>query len=371
MAEVTKDHDFVIKNLVEATLTDYLESIKGIIGADSIVDIGRVTSNYGIWVKDIEAVKKLKALEFITIKNQNVSIGPYVDPLKKVKLIGVPPFVDNTVLKIELNKYGMVKTEIDTEPIYGVPENFKHVKSFNRILHMTFQKDVYLPETITVTHDNTKHAIKTQVGRRKCFFCGSLSHVGSNCIMRKVASYANAVKSQDKTQEFPTKVNDSTNTNAGTFQTSLTKCTELPQGYALTVVNPKKKTRIEAVSATEASQNKKRKKVHLHAIRNIKTRSLHDWRYDEWKNLKLNERKPCKNSKLKEYLQSLPADENKEPMYAITAANAMNKDITQLKTQLFELKQALSPKHVFEKTSLQIIIDQLAVAVQPPINGVS
>ncbi|CAG7732698.1 unnamed protein product [Allacma fusca] len=359
--EVTKDHGFVIKNLVEATLIDYLNAIESVVGAENIVDIGRVTSNYGIWVKNDEAAQKLKLLEFLTIRNQSVSIWPYVEPLKKVKLMGVPPFLDNKLLKLELNKYGMVKSEIESEPIYGVPEKFKHIKSFTRTVYMTFQKDVLLPDSLLIQFEDKKHAIKTQVGRRKCFFCGSFSHIGSNCMMRKAISYANATKTQDNAYDTQS------DTHENVDFSSITQ--NLPQDTVMIPLLSKKTFRAEAASTddgnlTDASQTKRRKKAGPHVIRNIKTRSLYDWKYEEWKYLELNKGKPCKNSELKEFLQSIPTDRYREPMYVSTVAKSMNKDLTQLKTQLHELKQAFSPKHTYDKTNLQKIIDHLTITLQ-------
>ncbi|CAG7816973.1 unnamed protein product [Allacma fusca] len=212
---VAKDHGFVIKNVAEATMIDYLDSIKEIVGAENIINIGKVASNYGVWVKNDEVSKKLKILEVVTVKEQSVSIWPYAQPIKKVKLIGVPPFLNNNLIIQELNQYGKVKSDIDTEPLYGALDEYtKHIGSFTRSLLMSFSKDIQLPESIIVRNDDTNHEIRTQVGWRKCFYCGSFTHVGANCTTKKVTSYAIVVKKQGASLELDNNKSQAADSNA-------------------------------------------------------------------------------------------------------------------------------------------------------------
>ena len=73
-----------------------MEAVAKIIEAENIVSFGRMRSNFGVWVKTID---------LITVKNESLSLWPFVKPIQKIKLF-VPPFVTNEEIETELEQYG-------------------------------------------------------------------------------------------------------------------------------------------------------------------------------------------------------------------------------------------------------------------------
>ena len=176
---------FVIRGVEKYAINDYLEGVAAIIGAENIRTFGRIKGNFGIWVKTIEAAGKLSAEDYIVVNSENIPIWPYVQPILKVKLFNVPPFVTNEAIEAELNNHGAVKAKITVEPLYGVSDKFKGIESFTRITSMTFESEKKLPGKLIIKTEESSHTIFTQVGRQKCFICQELKHKSSACPRKK------------------------------------------------------------------------------------------------------------------------------------------------------------------------------------------
>ena len=145
-----KEFGFVIKSDEKCGIEDYLEAVAKIIEAENIISFGRIRSNFGVWVKTTEAAEKLQEIDLITVKNESLSLWPFVKPIQKVKLFNVPPFVTNEAIETELEQYGTLKSKIAVESLFGVSEKFKNIESFTRATTMSFESNKKLPSRIKV-----------------------------------------------------------------------------------------------------------------------------------------------------------------------------------------------------------------------------
>ncbi|CAG7820377.1 unnamed protein product [Allacma fusca] len=81
----------------------------------------------------------------------------------------------------ELQKFGAVKSKIECKPFHKFGEEWAHVKSWTRTVHMTFEKNQQLPDTLIISDEDERFSLTTQVGHRKCFKCKSFHPVGKDC----------------------------------------------------------------------------------------------------------------------------------------------------------------------------------------------
>ncbi|CAG7703890.1 unnamed protein product [Allacma fusca] len=186
-----KKFGYVIQGYADLKLEDYIEAIVKVIPAESINSCGYVRSNIGLWLQTEEASQLLKIQNLLEVNGRSVQIWPYYNPIKQVKLLHVPPFIENDMLTKELSKYGNVKTVIKTEPLYLPSGKYKGINSFTITVGMSFKRDQRLPDQIEIADDIEQFTITTQVGKRKCFLCKSTTHVSRDCQNRK--SYATMV----------------------------------------------------------------------------------------------------------------------------------------------------------------------------------
>ena len=189
---------YVVTAIDKATSVDYLSAIVKVIGQSKVKSFGRMGRNFAFWVNDEDSVETMEVTTEITVKNQTAMIWPYINPIRRIKLMGVPPFIPNGLIEEELKQYGSIKGVIKIEDIYGLPEEFGKIESFNRTLSLSCDRKTVLPNNIKVKMNEREYEILLQVGRRKCFKCDSILHISANCTGKQDKTNVKDPKKEDK-----------------------------------------------------------------------------------------------------------------------------------------------------------------------------
>ena len=349
------NNGYVITAIKDATTADYLKAIVDVIGKSKVKAFGRIGPNFAFWVNDEKSLPLLEVTESVSIKGQTAFLWPYVKPIRKVKLIGVPPFLPDEKLKEALSSYGTIKGEIKTEMLFGLPEEFGEIESFNRSLDIACERDVVLPEKLTILNGKNSFEIMVQVGRRKCFRCGLAGHVSSGCKAdRKLKGNWPPLKIPEK----PAKVVDYSSDASIVmvpaeygYQTDGVTTTDIESDVPsenTETKSPSQKNRKKLRTATKRKQNEV---VSTYSLRNKDPEKPQDWHINEWKHHTFSDPVLNKNELL-ELLNGILLNPNKSIANHQKLIEKYEVEPEKLGNQLHELKQILHGKN---KTSRELV----------------
>ncbi|OXA46785.1 hypothetical protein Fcan01_18068 [Folsomia candida] len=141
-----KTKGVLIRRVAGVTLPELLEAIGKVILPSKIKYADFCgAANFEVWFDSVESVDTIVAFDTITIKGQLAKINRYLNPVRRVVLRNVPPFIPDDILLQLLEKYGEVRSGVEHQACFGVGEEFSHVKSFTRTISLSIQNGVMIP----------------------------------------------------------------------------------------------------------------------------------------------------------------------------------------------------------------------------------
>ena len=373
---------YVIHAVSGASQLDYVQAITAIVGPKKVKSIGVMNSHVTVWLADDESAKKLESTDAITVKGKTTQLWPFIRPLRNVKLFGVPPIVSNDTLVEKLNIYGKVSSQIKTELVFGIPEEYGPIESLTRTLRMTFEDRQWLPDKLFIDEDDEKITIRTQVGKRKCFRCNKSGRVRTNCPQRKdtKATYADVAGNQGdkgkkelgdeevfyspdpKKGDGKGEEEDYDDIEVDEDESKNADPDELDyQSDASFVLE---------LTANESGESKgwlaslgRQKRKHLnpkYSLRNKMLKGPYHWHYEEWKHISfMNGKAPITKPKLLDFLQHVNLTKDKQVIELETLALNYTEDLTGLHQLLVELEAVLSSRNKYAKSLLSIVANAL------------
>lgn len=119
----------------------------------------------------------------ITINNQDIQARRLITPASRITLSNVCPTIPHGTLEIELKKLDLNLVSPVTFIKIGVsnPE-YGHIFSFRRqVFTSPLSPESNIPESFTLTYENTLYRIFVSVDGLTCFKCKQPGHIAVNC----------------------------------------------------------------------------------------------------------------------------------------------------------------------------------------------
>ena len=374
---------YIVTAIYKATTVDYLRAIVDVIGQSKVKSFGKMGPNFAFWVDDEESVATMEITSEISIKNQTAMIWPYVNPIRRIKLMGVPPFLPNGLIEEKFKQYGTLNGDIKIETIFGLPEEFGTIESFSRTLHLSCDRKTVVPDKVKLPFNGKEYEIMVQVGRRKCFKCGSILHISANCTGKKGKpndkDHMKDQESKDDKEEKKNNTDPKTDSKADE-ESSIVSSSEYETETGTDQSSHKKPVTMKA-SSYLAFRARKRKKMSsppkvvdkAEATGDLKSgrkpyplrkdpNENFDWHYNEWKTHPFHDQ-ALPNEKLLQFLKETRLYVEKEITNHEDLAAKFEAEPKQLAGQLFELKQIIRASH---KTT-RGLLEKLALAYDPAV----
>ena len=215
-----KTFGVLVKRTPGVNLEEALHAVAKVIDPTKIIYADFLSAaNFGIWFDSEETANEFMRQDTVKIRGEAAKLHRYANPIRRVVLRSVPPFVPDALLLKTLEKYGEARSAVTHQPVYGLSDKYSHIRSFTRSVEISFKGNEQIPPQIKVTCDGVDYVISTQVGARKCFKCQKPGHVSKDCPLKKVqtdgAQAAKGSKNKNRKQS-----------------TSVTKVVDAPESVA-------------------------------------------------------------------------------------------------------------------------------------------
>lgn len=163
---------------------EYVSAISKIVPAENIIFVSRISNNRFCVFFNSQAVMEnlLKTHSSIHVNGIDIPIRRLINTSKRIILSNVYPTIPNQLILNALHQLGIKTTSQITHMKAGfATEQFSHILSFRRQIYINQDSATKLPNSITVTVDNTTFRIFITDDIVTCFQCHQTGHFSSQC----------------------------------------------------------------------------------------------------------------------------------------------------------------------------------------------
>lgn len=161
------------------TVEDVLVAIGEQIGFENIVSASRMNKAVVVFLKDQSVVSKI-IVSGIWVSGAFVIVSPLVSQSSRVNISNCPPYIPNSCIENELQRFGKIVSGMTLIPLGCKTEVLKHVLSFRRQCFMVLESPT-LDISFRVKHEDKSYMIYANTNHLKCFKCGNVGHKKMDC----------------------------------------------------------------------------------------------------------------------------------------------------------------------------------------------
>lgn len=163
---------------------EYVSAISKIVPAKNIIFVSRISNNRFCVFFNSQTVMEnlLKTHSSIHVNGIDIPIRRLINTSKRIILSNVYPTIPNQLILNALHQQGIKTTSQITHMKAGfATEQFSHILSFRRQIYINQDSATKLPNSITVTVENTTFRIFITDDIVTCFQCHQTGHFSSQC----------------------------------------------------------------------------------------------------------------------------------------------------------------------------------------------
>jgi len=104
-SKILRQNGILIRKVGGASIQDVLRAISTVVSPSQILYCDHAgPNNYGVWVKSEESVCALAEKDSVVVKGQLAKINLYTNPVRRVVMSNVPPFLPDQIITNYLKK---------------------------------------------------------------------------------------------------------------------------------------------------------------------------------------------------------------------------------------------------------------------------
>ncbi|OXA38245.1 LINE-1 reverse transcriptase [Folsomia candida] len=157
-------HGVVLRRIKEVPLVEVLKAFSKYVSPQFITHADNLgAANWAVWLKDSESFDKVMRADSLSFGAASVKLYAYANPIRRVIVRGVPPFVNDADLSACFSKFGELRGYISHQGLMNAGEEFAHIKSFTRIIELAIPKGVRVPDVVTVKANGKEYKLRGDV----------------------------------------------------------------------------------------------------------------------------------------------------------------------------------------------------------------
>ena len=178
------------------TVEEVLLCVGQEIGHENVLYASRMNKAVVVFMQEEKNVNDLIE-KGVVIREIFTPVSPLALPSVRITLSGVPPFLTNTQLTDELQRFGKFASGVKMIPLGCRDPRLKHVQSLRRQVFMFLDAPSQTLEvSFRVKHGEGSYMIYASSGQLKCFDCGDIGHKRFACPHRDRAQPAGGENTQ-------------------------------------------------------------------------------------------------------------------------------------------------------------------------------
>ncbi|OXA42067.1 hypothetical protein Fcan01_23265 [Folsomia candida] len=304
---VNSAHGIVLRRIRDVSLLDVLKGLARFVDPKSITHADSLgPANWAIWFIDQAAFDVIIKADTIKFGAASVKVYAYANPIRRVIVRGVPPFLPDEILINSFAKYGEIRGQVSHQSIFGAGEEFAHIISFTRILNLAIPKGIRVPDSINVKVSDKVYKLRVQIGAKKCFRCGKKNHVSANCTAQAKKSLGQRsapLLSIDPTINNSNIVSRKNDAPVDIGVRTSTSSFKRPR------VNDSQESSVDEVFESDGDSSQRSSSQSSNKKAKGRPKTISDWGYDKWNSVNL-EIKSVTKDRFILFLRSLRREDN-------------------------------------------------------------
>ncbi|KAL6115598.1 uncharacterized protein ACO6RY_00406 [Pungitius sinensis] len=184
---LTRKHSVKLAPCFACSVEDCGLAVGGLVGHRSVKSAARMNHAVVIFVDSIEKAREVVA-SGVVVRGTLVPVLPLAEPVVRVTVSNVPPFVPDDALLGELVKQGTVVSQMRKVSSGCRSPLLRHGVSHGRQLHMVLTKTQALNLVIKVRIDGFDYVMFATSDDGRSFRCGGEGHLARSCPVKTPSS---------------------------------------------------------------------------------------------------------------------------------------------------------------------------------------
>lgn len=180
----SKDQAIIVNAIEGVPLQDHILAIGNIIKPQHIKYVSRMSNNrIGIFLSNKELVEYIvEKHQIINVNGIETEIRKLINPAKRLTISNACPSIPHSVIESALIANGVQPVSPMTYLRAGITDpQYAHVLSSRRQIYIATDKELSIPETLIIAHDDTNYRIFITSDGLVCRICKQHGHIANRC----------------------------------------------------------------------------------------------------------------------------------------------------------------------------------------------
>lgn len=174
-----KDQAIVLPAIEGIKIHEYIIAVGTIVLPKNVHHASRIGNNrICLYLSSRNIVDNLiNTHNSINVSGTNLEVRRLITPAQRLVISNICPFIPNSMIEDKISNMGITAISKITTLRVGMPEaEYSHVLSFRRQLYIEPLEEASIPDSFTISYDNTSYRIYMYIDGKHCTKCKSIGH---------------------------------------------------------------------------------------------------------------------------------------------------------------------------------------------------